>query len=207
MLSLIIPSSITKIRDFAFDSCTGLKSVTVENSDPETIFIGFEIFYNVNTSDCTLFVPAGSLSLYKVADQWKEFGRILEIVTDLTIDRTELELSEGETETLVATPLPENLEDKTVLWTSSDEEVATVNANGVVSAVKIGRTVITATCSNKSATCEVIVRALDSIENVIGDKRNVTYYTLDGVRIDEDKIVSGIYIKVDGGKVSRIHIR
>ena len=52
------------------------------------------------------------------------------------------ELAVGETLQLTATVLPENATNKTVVWSSSDESVATVDANGVVHIVDEGTVVI-----------------------------------------------------------------
>ncbi len=81
-------------------------------------------------------------------------------VTSITLDKTELSLTEGETATLTATITPENATDKTVTWTSSDATVAIVDATGKVTALKAGTATITATSVNgKTATCTVIVTA------------------------------------------------
>ena len=77
-------------------------------------------------------------------------------VDSITLNKTELSLVKGATETLTATVLPENATDKTVTWTSSDEAVATVE-NGVVTAVAAGNATITATAGDKTATCAVTV--------------------------------------------------
>ena len=71
----------------------------------------------------------------------------------------------GETLTLTATVAPANAKDKTVSWTTSNDAVATVDANGVVTAVSAGTATITATATNgtddtsddKTATCTVTV--------------------------------------------------
>ena len=54
---------------------------------------------------------------------------------------------------------PENTDNKTVTFTSSDASVATVDANGVVKALKAGKATITATCGDVSAVCEITVTA------------------------------------------------
>ena len=69
-------------------------------------------------------------------------------VTGITMSQTTLSLQEGKTQSLVATVLPEDAENKTVAWTSSDEAVATVSVDGFVTAVAEG------TCT-KWATCNV----------------------------------------------------
>ena len=78
--------------------------------------------------------------------------------TGVTLDKTELSLTEGESATLTATVEPENATDKTIVWTSSDNAVATVE-NGVVTAVKAGTATITAACGSAKAECTVTVTA------------------------------------------------
>lgn len=58
-----------------------------------------------------------------------------------------LPLAVGMDSTLVYTVGPDDAEDKTVLFTSSDESIATVDANGTIHAVKVGECVISATSS------------------------------------------------------------
>ncbi len=76
----------------------------------------------------------------------------------VTLDQSELNLEVGGTATLTATVAPESVTDPTLTWASSDEEVATVDENGVVTAVGQGTATITATAANGvSAACEVTV--------------------------------------------------
>ena len=80
--------------------------------------------------------------------------------TDIALDKTSVSLQTGEVVTLTATVTPDNADDKTVSWTSSDETVATVDANGVVTTVNAGTATITATADygdNVTATCTVTV--------------------------------------------------
>ena len=82
------------------------------------------------------------------------------LVTGVTLEPTSLTLFTGDTATLTATVQPENATNKAVNWSSSDEDVATVDTNGKVTAVKEGTAAITATAeddSNISATCMVTV--------------------------------------------------
>ncbi len=79
-------------------------------------------------------------------------------VAGVSLDKTSLELTEGEEVTLKATVTPDNASNKNVTWTSSNPEVATVE-NGKVTAVKAGTTTITVTTVDgaKTAKCEVTV--------------------------------------------------
>ena len=63
-------------------------------------------------------------------------------VTGVVLDTAAVTLKEGETYTFTATVAPATAVDQSVVWSSSDEAVATV-ANGVVTAVSFGRATIT----------------------------------------------------------------
>ena len=82
-------------------------------------------------------------------------------VTEVTLDRAELTLTEGETETLTATVRPDNAGNRKVTWSSDKTEIATVDGAGRVTAVKAGEAVITVTTEDggKTATCKVTVKA------------------------------------------------
>ena len=82
-------------------------------------------------------------------------------VTEVTLDKTELTLTEGETETLTATVKPDNADNRKVTWSSDKTEVATVGGDGRVTAVKAGEAVVTVTTEDggKTATCKVTVKA------------------------------------------------
>ena len=82
-------------------------------------------------------------------------------VTEVTLDRTELTLTEGEAETLTATVKPDNADNRKVTWSSDKTEIATVDGAGKVTAVKPGEAVVTVTTEDggKTATCKVTVKA------------------------------------------------
>lgn len=78
-------------------------------------------------------------------------------VTGITLSQTAATLTEGESITLTATVAPDDATDKTVAWSSSNAAVATVDNNGVVTAVAEGTATITAKAGDKSAACVVTV--------------------------------------------------
>lgn len=77
-------------------------------------------------------------------------------VESITLNKTQLSLVKGATETLTATVLPTTATDKAVTWKSSDTAVATVK-DGIVTAVAAGNATITAKAGEKTATCAVTV--------------------------------------------------
>lgn len=81
-------------------------------------------------------------------------------VEGITLDKTEGILTAGNTVTLNATVLPEEIADETIVtWTSSDEKVATVDENGKVTAIAAGEATITANAGEKSTTYKLTVQA------------------------------------------------
>jgi len=78
-------------------------------------------------------------------------------VTGISLNKTTLILTEGESEQLSAAVSPDNAADKTVFWSSSVPEVASVQ-EGMVTAIKEGTATITAKAGDKTATCEVTVQ-------------------------------------------------
>ena len=81
-------------------------------------------------------------------------------VTGVTLDKTTLSLEEGATGNLVATVAPSNASYKAVSFTSSDEAIATVDDNGLVTAVKAGTADITVESlmdGSKTAVCTLTV--------------------------------------------------
>lgn len=90
-------------------------------------------------------------------------------VTSIELSETTLALMVTKTATLTATVLPDNATMKSVKWTSSDEEVATVSGGEIV-AVGEGTATITATCVADdaiSATCTVTVTAKTAPEGAV----------------------------------------
>ena len=78
-------------------------------------------------------------------------------VSGVSLDRSSVSLEVGQKTVLVATVSPDDATEKAVSWTSSDPSIASVDGNGVVSALKKGVTTVTASVGGKSATCTVTV--------------------------------------------------
>ena len=131
--------------------------VTWSSSDAQVV--------TVNAGKVTAVKP-GSATVTATADGKKGNCSITVVarvysVTGVTLDTTNKELSEGENFTLKATVAPENASNKTVSWSSSAPDVASVDQNGKVTAIKAGTATITVTTTDggKTATCEVTVIA------------------------------------------------
>ena len=72
-------------------------------------------------------------------------------VTDITLNKDTFSLKEGQATRLIANVKPETATNKTIIWSSENIDVATINENGVVTAISEGTTKITATATNGTA--------------------------------------------------------
>ena len=81
-------------------------------------------------------------------------------VTSVIVEPSTVSLKVDETQNLTVTILPDNATDKTVTWSSSSPEVASI-ANGLLTATAEGNSIIIASVGDKSATCTVTVSPKD----------------------------------------------
>ena len=76
----------------------------------------------------------------------------------ISLNKSKLDMKKEQTETLTIGFQPaDTTDDRSIGWSSSDKAVATVDANGVVTAVGGGSAVITAQVGGHTASCEVFV--------------------------------------------------
>lgn len=102
-------------------------------------------------------------------------------VSSISLSVDNLYLNKNQSATLVATVLPENVTDKTVVWKSSDTSIATV-IDGVVTAINYGTATITASSGTKSSTTNVVVcipvetisLSSENISLCIGESETIT---------------------------------
>ena len=139
------------------DNTTFSKKITWSSSDTNVATVdanGTVIAKSAGTAVITATTENGKTASCTVTVEKK-----LIPITEVCLDKSSATLPEGETTALTATVLPENTTDsKNVSWSSSNSEVAIVDANGTVTAKSAGTAVITATTENgKTASCTVTV--------------------------------------------------
>ena len=129
---------------------------------------GYSYLYEIDVNE-------GTYTRYN--DLWDELSALIipsaaqgeswtaptDVITDFKISAESASVLKGATVSLSASVLPWTVVDRTVTWTSDNEAVATVDANGVVTGISAGTAVITATSNldaSFSASCEVTVTSL-----------------------------------------------
>jgi len=148
------------------------KSVTWESSDETVATVSSSgkvtgVKSGVVTITCTS-VATGATATCKVT------------VATITLSKSNVVVKKKKTVTLTPTVYPTSLEDKSVTWESSDESIATVSSDGVVTGIKSGFVTITCTsnATGLSTTCEVTVGTISlsksSATLTVGEKVTLT---------------------------------
>lgn len=134
----------------------------------------------------------------------------------VSVQPATLELAPGGTSILTATVTPSTA-DQAVTWTSSDNSVATVDENGIVTAVSAGEATITATsvANGRTATCAVTVQGivLDDETVTVPERGNVQLgYQIFGESIEDNSVVWTVddagssFVRVNQGYVYGIAV-
>ncbi len=160
LTDVVIGSSVTYLGNKAFYDCPALRKVTCLAPEPPAMYAYYSFSDQAYTYG-TLCVPEASMHAYINDQNWGLFSHFqnLMLAEQLSLDKTSLTLHGNESQQLTATVLPAGASQE-LMWTSSDESVATVSQSGLVSAVSAGHAVITATTTDGtdlSASCKVTV--------------------------------------------------
>ena len=163
-----LSENITSLGENAFEGCTGIKYVKSYAMTPPEGLVNFPSDVETNG---TLFVPEDNdeypdvLGDYQYSPTWENWGtfkRITEntLLSSLTLNQSDAHLKASETLALAVTVGPDEATNKKVDWKSDDETVASVSADGVVTAHKVGQTSIHAIANDgggAKATCTITV--------------------------------------------------
>lgn len=153
--------------NFIFLPAAGMMSGSkVQNAGTEGDYWSSSLY---TAESCSSWSPYFTSSEFSTGDCYRYFGLPVrpvygEVVpvAEITLSSTSMDLLIGQTGQLTATIMPDNATYKGLIWTSSDESVATVDATGKVKAVNLGKSSITATTADgsKAVSCEVTVYQL-----------------------------------------------
>ncbi len=112
----------------------------------------------------------GFTAVCKVTAERKEI-----FPTSITLDKADVIMNVGETTKLKADVWPTDADNKSVIWNSDNEDIAKVSSDGVVTAVKAGKTKVYATtqANNLKAECEITV--LQPVTGIEMDKASISF--------------------------------
>ncbi|CEN54582.1 hypothetical protein CCAND93_960013 [Capnocytophaga canis] len=170
--SIVLPATLENVGPRLFADTPSLVSITVKAPTPPRTNAQYSLVLFGSSRNPFIYVPQAYIDTYKNDPNWfwSEYrDRIFPIptggdstivqVTAVELSESNLTLSLGDTHNLSANVLPTNATNKAVTWTSGNTSIATVDANGKVTAVGTGTAYITATSTDggKTATCVVKV--------------------------------------------------
>ena len=163
--SIMIPYNVTAIGDSAFVNCTKLTQITVLRNTTSIASNAFSY-----PKKMTMYGPSGCYAqTYANGKGIKYVAQDIH-ATSISLDVTNKTAERYDRFQLTATIAPLNFTDA-VVWTSSNEEVATVSDTGYVEICGVGTAVITVTAGNVKAACKITVPQL-----------------IDWIEFDEDEI-------------------
>lgn len=112
----------------------------------------FYMGYSVSAQELNTMLEENSTHLEEAITQEKEEeNAVVKEATDLDLGDYQTEMSVGEKQLLTTTVLPVDATEQTVTYTSSNEQVANINAMGRIHALSQGKTTITARCQKAKA--------------------------------------------------------
>ena len=179
LTDVVIGSSVTYLEIKAFYDCPSLRKVTCLAPVPPAMYAYYS-FDDAAYYYATLYVPDTSIKAYRNDENWGLFRSYQNVVPaeSIQLNVTTAGLNEGSTLQLTATVLPEECDNKTLIWASNNPSVATVDSNGLVTTHSVGTATITAITtdgSNLSTTCTVTLLPVGVKGDVNDDGRvNIT---------------------------------
>ncbi|MDE6273245.1 MAG: leucine-rich repeat protein [Muribaculaceae bacterium] len=203
LTDITIPASIKTIGIGAFDSCYALRNIYVLSPTPPLTYKS--TFNRLDYKLINVYVEdEDSRYIFAISQGWNVFP---DFIAMKKIEGKDYNLTAGETMELEAT-IPCYTED--VEWSSSDPEVASIDASGLLTANGKGSAKIYLTLTDTFGVknvqeANVSVSVNSAIESIEADcNGNEQYFTLDGLKIKSQDIRSGFYIRVKNGKAERI---
>lgn len=145
--SIDLPSTLTFIGESTFNGAKALESIIVRNPNPVIFSEQTQIFAGVDKNTCILYVPTGTVDLYKGFDLWKDFVNIREIGSNAVANEignfNDLIIEKGSVSTITLAATAKG--DRSVAYTIEDGKtgVATLSKD-VVTIVGEGTATITA---------------------------------------------------------------
>jgi uncharacterized protein YjdB len=99
---------------------------------------------------------------------------VITYVTGITLNKTKMTLTKGSAETLTATVSPAGASQQDVLWSSSDENICTVDSSGNITALNVGTAEISATTKDGNYTAKCAVTVEIPVSGVTLNKTEIT---------------------------------
>ena len=181
-LEIDLPSTTKRIYGH---SASGSPNVTINSKiiNPEAIDTD-GTWYNTFLSQGIVFAPADTKDSY-INSIFKNLTIVAPVsVKNVTLSEEIVQLIAGETILLTATITPANADNKNIIWSSSDESVASVSEDGLVVALKGGNVNIIASSSENpeiKAICNLNI--IQPVTGIILNSENLALLEDDSIQL------------------------
>ena len=164
--SFVIPNGVKYIEQYTFANCANLKTITIPDS---VIYISENAFESCSDK-FTMIVEPDSYGMKFAKEhgfRYRIAGQDPIPVSKISLNKEKATLTitmeqKNPSITLKATVSPADATDNSIVWKSSNKDVATVSSSGKVTATGVGTCTITATAGDESgvkATCKITVNS------------------------------------------------
>ncbi len=159
--SVVLGNSVKLIGTNAFNNCSNIKTVNARGTVPANCLSHFPVQVYM---DAELVVPGEALNIYKIAPTWSTFFNITthDVIVEpdvMTMERPNITLDINDKSQIVVYLGTAIIPSNSLTWNSSDNSIATVTHNGMVTAIASGHATITATnADGESVACEINVK-------------------------------------------------
>ncbi len=218
LVDLTIPAGVKSLEFGALFNNTALRTlIMLPEEAPE---VGPNAISGLKKTQMTVYVPEGCIDNYKDAADWKTFSNWAEISGTISMNLVQNDV------TLVGDDATSQLEinvetDSDILrliavrYTSSNPEIATVNADGVVTAVDNGECTISVEMYDNlggtaSGECKVNVSEVTGVETPeVAFDAETEIYTIQGIRVNSniENLPAGIYVVRSGKEVKKVMVK
>ena len=191
LVPTITPAEVSEIPQLIWTS----SEPEVASVDENGVVTALQVGSSVITVACGTLTASVTITVNPV------------LPTSVSLNETSIELPVGQTFQLVASILPENATDKTITWSSDRSSNASVDENGLVTALSVYKkgssirtiTITAKTSNNKSASCEVkVVEAVEPPAPDVYEVAEAITAKNNGTIVNNDSIsVRGIITKIE----------
>ena len=180
LVSVVLPQQMTTVDEFAFGNCTKFTDVTMNR--------------NVTSAAVNAFSYPAKLTIHGVAGTYAEdfasennikFAALNTNTTAIKLNKTSLELGRGYSALLTASITPSDSADE-LTWTSSDEDIVTVDENGKIEGINGGEASIIVMSGDVMETCDV--KVYEAVSSV-----SVSPYSYEGTTGNTVQLEASIY--------------
>ena len=168
--SLILGVGLTEKLNYTIEEELNSSDIIWKSSDPSVATVENGIVTAISEGSAIITASINSISSTCKVTVSSSYVS----VTGITLNKSSMNILVGSTEMLTKTISPSTATNQDVTWKSSDQDIATVSSDGLITAKKVGTTIITVTTNNGyKTTCRVTVVDTIALKEISLNKKTL----------------------------------